>query len=450
MNNPLPLSANADRIASAWYAHAQGNFDEMLNSTGQVRPHWNDLVLALQTLGIHEVERRHGELSKLLRENGVTYNVYSDPEGNNRPWQLDPVPLLIGGEEWHEIEAGLLERAHLLNLILVDLYGPRNLIRNGLLPFELIYNHGGFFRACDQIRLSGEHQLILYAADLARGLDGRMWVLSDRTQAPSGAGYALENRLAMSRIFPNLYRDIPVQRLDRFFHALRTSLTAIAPNAAENPRIVVMTPGPLNETFFEHAFIASHLGYPLVQGDDLTVRDGFVWLKSLNGLLRVDVILRRVDDSYCDPLELREDSRLGVPGLLEAARRGNVAIANPLGVSLLENPALLPFLPAISQYFLGKPLRLPSAATWWCGQPRELSYVLDNLENLVIKPVSRGSGKASVFGNQLDRKQLAEWRERIKARPSFYVGQEHENFPRFHPLLQEVTSQDRRFYAVSQ
>jgi uncharacterized circularly permuted ATP-grasp superfamily protein/uncharacterized alpha-E superfamily protein len=422
------LSGRADAAASQWYALADKSYDEMLDGDGHIRPHWNDLVHALHGLGVEEVGQRQREILKLLRENGVTYNIYGDPDGNSRPWQLDPVPLLIASQEWFDIEAGLLERAELLNLILSDLYGPRELIRKGLLPLELIYNHGGFLRACDEVRLPGAHQLVLYAADLARGPDGRMWVLGDRTQAPSGAGYALENRVAMSRVLPSLFRDARVHRLERFFQSLRAGLSAIAPAHAETPRVVVLTPGPFNETFFEHAYLASYLGYPLVQGDDLTVRDGYVWLKSLSGLQRVDVIMRRVDDHYCDPLELRDDSRLGVPGLLEAARRGNVAIANPLGSSVLENPALLPFLPAIARHFLGKPLRLPSAATWWCGQPRELNYVLDHLQELVIKPVYRASGMRSIFGHQLSQRQLAEWRERIRAKPALYVGQEHESF----------------------
>ena len=350
------------------------------------------------------------------------------PDGISRPWQLDPVPLLISGSEWYGIETGLLQRAELLNHILADLYGPRELIRKGLLPLELIYSHGGFLRACDQVRLPGQHQLILYAADLARGPDQKMWVLGDRTQAPSGTGYALENRLAMSRVLPSLFRNTQVHRLEPFFQSLRAGLNAIAPDPSDTPRVVVLTPGPFNETFFEHAYLASNLGYPLVQGDDLTVRDGQVWLKSLTGLQRVDVILRRVDDNYCDPLELREDSRLGVPGLLEAARRGNVAIANPLGSSILENPGIQPFLPGIAQHFLGQALKLPSIATWWCGQPRELDYVLANLNQLVIKPIYRGPGVRSVFGHLLSQPQLAEWRDRIRANPAFYVGQEHESF----------------------
>ena len=349
------------------YQHEHATLDELLTPAGGIRPQWNDYILALQKLGPDEISLRHQEITKLLRENGVTYNVYGDPDGSNRPWQLDPIPLLVSNEEWSNIESGLVERAELLNLIFSDIYGSRELVRKGLIPAALLFNHSGFSRACDKVRLPNKRQLILYAADLARGPDGRMWILGDRTQAPSGAGYALENRSAMSRVFPNIFRDTKVERLDGFFQSLRQGLQQIAPQNFDTPNVVILTPGPLNETFFEHAYLASHLGYPLVQGDDLTVRDGFVWLKSLNGLQRVDVILRRVDDSFCDPLELRDDSRLGVPGLLEVARRNNVAIANPLGSSVLESPGLLPFLPNIAKHFFGKKLTLPSAATWWCG-----------------------------------------------------------------------------------
>ncbi|WP_124950181.1 circularly permuted type 2 ATP-grasp protein [Sulfuriferula thiophila] len=411
-----------------WYPPLPGTYDEMLDGNGQVRPHWEYLIRALDTLGTTEFERRGTEAAKLLRENGVTYNVYGDPAGQSRPWQLDPVPMLVSSEEWSDIESGLQERAELLNLILADIYGPRELIKKGLLPLELVYSHPGFLRACDQVMLRGKHQLVVYAADLARGPDNHMWVLSDRTQAPSGAGYALENRVAMTRVLPSLFRDSHVHRLALFFQSLRAGLNSIAPPSQDTPRVVVLTPGPFNETFFEHAYLASYLSYPLVQGDDLTVRDGYVWLKSLKGLERVDVILRRVDDDFCDPLELREDSRLGVPGLVEVVRNGNVAIANPLGSGVLENPGLLAFLPGIAEHFLGRQLRLPSAPTWWCGQPKELEYVLANLHKLVIKSTCRTSGSRPVFGQLLSQKELAEWRTRIRAQPMLYVGQEQEEF----------------------
>lgn len=431
MSISKPYSNNvASSILSgsdAGYRLANNIIDEMVDATGKIHPHWEYFIQALQHLGQDEVSLRQNEILKLLRENGVTYNVYSDQEGGSRPWQLDPVPLIISNEEWLNTETGLLERAELLNLILDDLYGPRELIRKGLLPTELIFNHQGFLRACDRVKLPTKHQLVLYAADLARGPDNRMWVIGDRTQAPSGAGYALENRLAMSRVFPNIYRNAGVRRLNGFFQSLRLGLQQIAPKNTDAPTIVILTPGPFNETFFEHAYLAAYLGFPLVQGDDLTVRDGFVWLKSLDGLQRVDVIMRRMDDSFCDPLELREDSRLGVPGLLEVARRGNVSIANPLGSGILESPGLLPFLPKIANHFFGRQLILPSAATWWCGQPKELNYVIENLGRLVIKHICRGS-MTSIFGHLLNQEQINYWRDRIRANPALFVGQEHESF----------------------
>ena len=410
------------------YLLGTDGYDEMLDSQGQVRPHWLSLMQDIEKLGSAEMELRHTEALKLLHENGVTYNVHGDSGSSNRPWQLDPVPLMISGEEWRDIEAGLLQRAELLNMIQADLYGARELTKRNLLPYELIYNHGGFLRACDQVKLNGHHQLVLYAADLARGPDQKMWVVSDRTQAPSGAGYALENRVCVSRVLPAMFRHSHTRRLAHFFKSMHAGLIAIAPPHAESPRIVLLTPGPYSETYFEHAYLAAFLGYPLVQGDDLTVRDGYVWLKSLTGLKRVDVIIRRVDDTYCDPLELRADSRLGIAGLLEVARRGNVAIANPLGSSILENPGIQPFLPGIAKHFLGETLKLQSAATWWCGQPREMDYVLANLGKLVIKPIYRAHGTAPVLGHLLSQVQRGEWRERIRANPALYVGQEYVSF----------------------
>jgi uncharacterized circularly permuted ATP-grasp superfamily protein/uncharacterized alpha-E superfamily protein len=415
-------------IAPGSYLLGEDDYDEMLDSQGQVRPHWSALMQEMEKLGSKEMELRRKEALKLLHENGVTYNVYGDSGGSSRPWQLDPVPLMISGEEWRDVEAGLLQRAELLNMILADLYGPRELTKKNLLPHELIYNHGGFLRACDQVKLIGHHQLILYAADLARGPDQKMWVVSDRTQAPSGAGYALENRVAVSRVMPNIFRHSKTRRLANFFKSMHSGLTAIAPPHAESPRIVILTPGPFNETYFEHAYLAGFLGYPLVQGEDLTVRDGYVWMKSLTGLKRADVIIRRVDDTYCDPLELRADSQLGVTGLLEVARRGNVAIANPLGSSILENPGIQPFLAGIAQHFLGETLKLQSAATWWCGQPLEMDYVLANLDKLVIKPIYRAHGTSPVLGHMLSQAQLVKLRDRIRANPAFYVGQEHVSF----------------------
>ncbi len=415
-------------IGVQYYATQLGTYDEMHAKEGQLLPHWEYLMTALDRLGSDGLERRRKEADRLLRETGVTYNVYDDPRGTSNPWRLDPVPLLISSEEWLSIERGLIQRVELLDLILTDLYGPQELIKKGLLPMELVYSHLGFLRPCMDIPKPAYHHLIIHSSNLARGPDGRMWVLDDRTQAPSGAGYALENRTVMMRILPSLFRDAQVHRLAVFFRGLRTGLANIAPQNKDNPHIVVLTPGPLNETYFEQAYLAAYLGYTLVQGDDLMVRDGKVWLKSLQGLQQVDVILRRLDDYFCDPLELRSDSQLGVTGLVEASRLGNVAIANPIGSSILENPGLLAFLPEIARYFLGEDLKLPSVATWWCGQNREREFVLNNLDQMVIKPTNRNAANHAIFGADLSQEERKTLSDRIRAKPHLFVGQQQVSF----------------------
>ncbi len=420
------MDESAGDIGTQSYATKFGVYDEMVAKEDKVLPHWKHFMGAIATLGSEQLELRRREAQRLLRENGVTYNVYGDTQKLTRPWRLDPIPLLIGSEEWSLIEAGIKQRAELLDLVLKDIYGKQQLLKKGLLPSELVMAHHGFLHPCVGALPPLQRQLIVYSANLARGHNGRMCVVDDRSQAPSGVGYALENRTVMTRVLPDIFRDMQVHRLSGFFKALRKGLMDMAP-MKEDPRIVILTPGSLNETYFEHAYLSSYLGFSLVQGDDLTVRDGRVWLKSLDGLQPVDVILRRVDDSFCDPLELRSASRLGVPGLLEAVRRNHVAIANPLGSSVLENPGLLAFLPRLSRYFLNQELLLPSVATWWCGQRRERDFVLQNLERLVIKPINRSSGNYALFGGLLSTQEKELLRAAIIAKPHCYVGQEQVN-----------------------
>lgn len=397
-------------------------WDEMWDRQTGVRPHWAHLVEGMARLGARVWAARGQRITRLLRENGVTYHVYGDPRGGSRTWELDPIPLVLDGNEWLSIAAGLDQRARLLDLLLRDLYGPQSVLKHGLLPPELVYGHAGYLRPMLGALPSDKRQLLLYAADLARGPDGQVWVVADRTQAPSGAGYALENRAVMARTFPELLEGAGVAKLTHWLKAVQAALLELSPR--EQPQVVLLSPGPANETYFEHAYLAAHLGYTLAQGDDLTVRDGRVWLKTVSGLKPVDVILRRLDEDWCDPLELRQDSRLGTAGLIEALRRGTVAMANPPGSGLLENPALLPFLPDLARALLDEDLALPTAATWWCGQERECEYVLANLPNLVLKPIARGQGSETVLGAHLDRRQLATWRARIRARPHLYVGQQ--------------------------
>lgn len=404
-------------------------FKDILEKDPSQSQHWDLFFKSLAQFGSSELMNRSLDMTRFLKENGVTYNIYGDPSGMNRPWNLEIIPFIISKQEWSVIESGLIQRAHLFDLILKDIYGEQRLIKDGIVPMEVIYNHSGFLRECRGIQLSGKHSLVVYAADLARSQNGKIWILNDRTQAPSGSGYALENRMAMARIVPELFKDLKVKRLSPFYNALHHSLTEISPHALAQPRIVVLTPGPGNETYFEHSFLSSHLGFTLVQGEDLMVKDNYVWLKTLGGLEKVDVILRRVDDVYCDPLELKEDSQLGVPGLLQAVRSGNISIANPLGSSVLENPGLIPFIPAIARYFLSEELQLSSIASWWCGQPKELQYVLDNLPFLVIKKIYRDSVQStSVDASLLSNDKLQQLKQRIKAQPHLYVGQEKVEF----------------------
>ncbi|HVD99879.1 MAG TPA: circularly permuted type 2 ATP-grasp protein [Cytophagaceae bacterium] len=415
-------------IETQGYFSDKGLHDECFRANENIREHWQRLMGNIEGLGIKELKIREQELLKLLQENGVTYNVYGDPDGLNRPWQLDAVPLILSSEEWKTTEKGLKQRAYVLDKLLEDLYGERTLIKKGIIPPELIYGHSGFLRACTNIKLPGKNKLILYAADLSRGPDGKVWVLKDRTQAPSGMGYALENRRTLSRVLPELFMNHNVSKLGFFFNTLMQALQQISPHAKEQPRIVLLTPGPSNETYFEHAFLASYLGLTLAQGDDLLVRDGFVWIKTIEGLDKVDIILRRVDDTYCDPLELREDSQLGIPGLLEVIRKGNVAIANPIGSGILENTGLMAFMHNIVRHFLNEDPILSMVATWWCGQKKEMDFVINNIDKLVIKRTDRLIGSDTVIGNQLTKAQKEELIRKIKTQPYLYVGQEEVGF----------------------
>ncbi len=411
--------------ASNWlgYAPALGASDEVFAASGEVQPHWKSFLESLDLLGLPELTRRWNEAQHLIRENGVTYNVYGDPRGMERPWQLDPIPLLISSSDAQSLETGLVQRARLLEALGRDLYGPQRCLSEGYLPPEVVFPNPAFLRSCHGIRWQNDRMLHLYGANIGRSADGGFCVLGDRTQSPSGAGYALENRLVLSRVLPDAFRECRVQRLALFFRTLQDTLRAIAPHNRDNPRIVLLTPGPYNETYFEHAYLARYLGYTLVEGGDLTVRDNRVFLKVLGSLQPVDVILRRLDDDFCDPLELRPDSFLGVPGLVQAVHAGNVAVANALGTGLLETPALLAFLPALCRFLLGEELKLPSVPTWWCGEPRSRDHVLSHLHEMVIKPALASIRMEPIFGDELTREQRDELAAKIRSRPQDFVGE---------------------------
>lgn len=362
--------------------------------------------------GFSDLNRRTINLQRQLRDNGVTYNVYADADGPQRPWSLDLFPLIITPDSWRRIESGVLQRARLLDRVMADVYGPQQLLALNLLPPALVQGHPGYLRPLHGVRPAGGTHLHIAAFDLARDPSGAWWVVSQRTQAPSGLGYLLENRLVISRLFPEAFRDLHVQRLAATYRALLEGLRAMCPAESE-PRIVLLTPGPYNETYFEHAYLARYLGLTLVEGSDLAVRDQRLFLKTMHGLEPVHGILKRLDDEFLDPLELRSNSHLGVPGLLQAIRAGNVLVANAPGSGFLESTALLGFLPALARHLLGEELQLPSLASWWCGERAAVEAVLPQLARGVFKPTYGGAGAGAVLGKSLSRRELDEWAGRI-------------------------------------
>ena len=437
--NSSPPTVSDGRLYSS-YAPAPGLYDEMMDSHGAVRPHWQMFLNLLDDLGPAKLHHRWETARQLIHDNGVTYNVYGDPAGMDRPWHLDSLPVLFSAAEWANLEAGVAQRARLLDAILEDLYGPQRLLAEKIIPPELVFGHGLFLRPLHGVAVPGSRRLHTYAADVGRGPDGRFVVLMDRTQAPSGTGYTLENRMVVSRALPDVFRDCRVSRLATFFRRFRETLKSLSNR--ENPRIVLLTPGPYNETYFEHAYLARYLGYTLVEGADLIVRDNYVYLKMLGGLQRVDVILRRQDDDFCDPLELRADSALGIPGLVQAVYSGNVAVANALGSGLAETPALMMFLPAICRRLLDEDLILPSVESFWCGNAESRQFVLDNLSRMVIKPAFVGSRDKPVFARNLSHDELENLRAGIMASPSNCVGEHYVELSTA-PVLMEDRVQPR-------
>ncbi len=404
------------------YVPAAGSFDEMRDANGVLRPYWQYLLDAFRTLGPGGIEERRREARRLIRDNGVTYNLYGNTQGISRPWNLELIPLLIRSDEWAVIERGLMQRAELLNQILLDLYGPREVIRKGLLPADLIYGFSAYLLPCHGIRVAADRPLISYAADLTRAADGSWRVLGDRTQNPTGAGYALENRVVLSHVLPSVFRDSHVHRVAGFFRSMRRTLTRLSPCPGDHASIAVLTPGPSNGAHFEHAYLANYLGYELVQGSDLSVRHGALWLRTLGRLEPIHAVLRRVSDDNCDPLELNENSLLGIPGLVQAARSGTVLLANALGSGVLEHPGLAAFLPALCQHLLGEELLLAGIPTYWCGDPQSLEFVLDNLAELIITPLRDTPNGQRLMGPEMEPAELQRLAQKIRSAPRWYVA----------------------------
>jgi uncharacterized circularly permuted ATP-grasp superfamily protein/uncharacterized alpha-E superfamily protein len=428
VNSRDRLGAAAAARLSTWlknYKPIQGIPDELFDGANRPRDYWLMFLGEFAEFDETEFKSRFSMATRHIRDTGVTYRAYG--EENERSWPLNPLPLILGEKEWAQIAAGVEQRANLMEAVLQDVYGEGKLLAEGALPAAALTGSNDFIATMRGIKPPGGKYLQIYAADLGRGPDGRWWVLDDRAQAPSGAGYALENRLVLSRAYPKLYNGMNVQRLAGFFNELRNGLKASADRA--DPRICLLTPGPFSETYFEQAHLARYLGFLLVEGDDLVVRDGKVYVRTIAGLKRVDVILRRIDGQFVDPLELLGASHLGVPGLIEAIRAGGVTMLNMPGSGVMESKALLGFLPKLARRLLGEELKMPNVATWWCGQGSARDRVEQNLQTMAIAPAFNGTGPDGRTGKarlmaDLTPDERAAFLARFHDRPGDFVGQE--------------------------
>jgi uncharacterized circularly permuted ATP-grasp superfamily protein/uncharacterized alpha-E superfamily protein len=418
----------ANRRVAQWmrdYVSLPGIPDEYIAGDGAPRTVWSRFFDAFATLTPAEIERRFSSADRHLREAGVSYR--APGETSDRIWPLSHLPLLIDDAEWRQLSAGIAQRAQLLELILSDLYGEGRLVAEGAIPAAAIAGSAEYLRAVCGIKPPGGRYLGLYAADVGRGPDGRWWVLGDRTQAPSGAGYALENRLVLSRAFATLYKSMNVERLAPFFEAFRDALRASADR--DEPRIGLLTPGQFSETYFEHATLARYLGFLLVEGDDLAVSGDRIHIRTVAGLKRLDVLLRRVDSNFLDPLELDASSQLGVPGLIDVLRKNGVVVANMPGSGVMEARALLGFLPSLSRRFLDQDLKMPHIATWWCGQASAREEVLSRLDEVAVegafgREVPGFVGSRSVLAGELSAAERERLKTAINDRGIDFVGQE--------------------------
>ncbi len=408
-----------------------GHWDELRGNTQALNTVWSEFFAQTGALTPQDLNQQTQSLQRQIQDNGVTYNVYADQNGFQRPWSLDLFPWLIESQDWQHIEAGVLQRVTLLEQMMADTYGAQQLLQEGLIPPALVHGHPGYVRALQGVKPVGGTYLHIAAFDLARGQDGSWWLMSQRCQAPSGLGYLLENRLAIAAEFPSAFQAMRVQRLAQTYRALVDNLKRMSPAGAD-AHLVLLTPGPYNETYFEHVYLARYLGLTLVEGSDLLVRHNKLYLKTLSSLVPVHGLLKRLDDGYLDPLELQPESTLGVPGLLQAIRAGNVLVANMPGSAWLESPALLGFLPALCQRLLGESLKLPSLPTWWCGERAVMDEALAQLPHAVIKPTYPDpagqllrDGAMDVMGVGLSSADLLAWADRIRAEPQHYTLQQH-------------------------
>jgi len=410
--------------STSWTAYqTDGFYDEMFDEQGQARPRAEPLLGRLQALGDGELVTRQRAADLALLNMGITFNVYGHEAGTEKIWPFDIIPRIIDAREWRVIEAGLKQRITALNLFIDDLYHDQKIVRDGVFPEYMVQSSKCYLKRCVGLNPPRGIWCHITGTDLVRDSDGTVYVLEDNLRCPSGVSYVLENREVMKRTFPQVFDGLSVLPVEDYPKHLRKMLEYIAPPAAREPTVVVLTPGIYNSAYFEHCFLAQQMGVEVVQGSDLVVSDGYVHARTTRGLKRVDVIYRRIDDDFLDPLTFRPDSMLGVPGLMDVYRAGRVALANAPGTGVADDKAVYAYVPQIIRYYLGEDIKLPNVPTFICADDKQRQHVLANLDQLVIKPTNESGGYGILLGPRATAEQLDEYRRRIAQNPRNYVAQ---------------------------
>ena len=398
-------------------------YDEMLEPNGVPRVATSHLALNLETLSHAELTARQTAADQALIRSGITFNVYSDNRGVEKTLPFDLIPRIMAGQEWQQLEEGLKQRITALNLFINDLYHEQQILKDGVIPSEVILSSKGFHQQCVGLNPPRGIWCHITGTDLVRNRDGIMYVLEDNIRCPSGVSYVLENRRLMMGLFPEVFNASRIRPVTNYPHRLRDMLEYLAPESSTTPRVVVLTPGPYNSAYFEHSFLAQQMGVELVEGNDLVVVDDFVWMRTTSGFERVDVIYRRIDDDFLDPEAFRKDSMLGVPGLMRAYQAGNVALANAPGTGVADDKAVYAYIPEVIRYYLNQEAIIPNVPTYLCSRENDLRYVLENIGDLVVKAANESGGYGMLIGPKSTKAEHAEFADRIKANPRNYIAQ---------------------------
>jgi uncharacterized circularly permuted ATP-grasp superfamily protein len=410
-------------------------YDELFVAKGQPRPYAAPLIDRVNSLSPGDLEIRQEAAKTAMMKLGATFNVYSDSQGTERILPFDLIPRIVPASEWAWLEKGLKQRIHALNLFISDIYGKQKIIKDGVISKQLIYSSKGFLQPCMGLKPPKEIWCHITGTDLVRDRDGKWYVLEDNLRCPSGVSYVLENRRVMKTTFPQVFAKLGIQPVDEYPSHLLDSLLNLAGDHISDPTVVVLTPGMYNSAYFEHSFLAQQMGVELVEGRDLVVSDGYVQMRTTKGLKRVDVIYRRIDDTFIDPLTFNPESMLGVPGLTEVYRNGRVALANALGTGVADDKVIYAYVPQMIKYYLGEEQILSNVPTYLCWEPKQLDYVVNHLDQLVVKAANEAGGYGMLVGTQSTEEQRLEFAEKIKANPRNYIAQPTLSLSRVPTLL---------------